>query len=197
MRRITLALIIIGLLCISAPVLAQGGQYRPDIGCAKLEMADGYGASWVALADLSEVTIKAGTESFTWTNVKTGDILTVPNGKDISHVIMCDEEEQPSTTTTSTPPVDTTITTVTTAPSPTTTIPAPTTTSTTPSSSTTVTTPTTSTSPSSSSSTMPETTLPRTGLSTPNLLGLGLALLCAGTMLVLTIKTRTSHDGIL
>ena len=186
MKRIGLGLIVIAVLLLGAAPLVgattdNGGQYDPPEGCEKIEMQDGFGPVWVADQDYLLVLIKAGTEVFAWENVETGDDLTVPTGKDISHVIFC--WEQTTTTTAPTSTTETTqATTTTTEYSTTTTTEAVTTTT---EQETTTTIPYDTTTipydvvPPTVPTTTPPTELPFTGINT-GLLWLGLAVFGAG-----------------
>lgn len=113
--------------------------------CVKYEFADGYGPTWVADRDYSQVRIKAGRNVHIWDDVHAGDRLTVPptppndKPKDISHVVTCWESGTPKTEPTTVPttvpkPPPTTVppTTVPTTTVPPTTTPTPETTTPTP-----------------------------------------------------------------
>ena len=163
---------------LSGAVMTTAGATELGVSsahCVKIEMQDGFGPSWTADQAYTRVTIKAGTERFTWNNVQQGDVLTVPNGKDISHVVMCNEQKQPvpsttvpSTPTSTVPKVTTTVpeVTSTTAPITTTSTSSPPA-DTPPSSSTPTTSLPTSTTPSTTSTTQPTTTTPPTDTTSP------------------------------
>lgn len=101
------------------------------------------GATWTLLV------LKAGTENHTIANPTINVGYVHPNGKDISHVILCYTEGNTTTFTSTSTTTSTTVT----IPSTTTTVPSTTTSSTVPDA-------TTTTNPTSSSTTAPTTTVP-------------------------------------
>ncbi len=92
---------------VAQPAEGQGGEHTPDIGCTKVEFADGV-QTYVTPAD-GNYTIKAGTlvETFYF---QAGTEIAATNSKDISYVIWCPVPPSSSTeppTTTVEPPTTT------------------------------------------------------------------------------------------
>lgn len=149
--------------------------------CTKIDAYEG-GNTWESPDGYTLVVLKHGTTNSVYENVEKGAVLTTPDGKDISHLIVCRNSTAsttttvpPSTTTTSQTGPSTSAPTTTTTPTPTSWPPAPTTTVPPTSSSTTTSTPLLST-----STDEPPTELPHTGSYDMAGLALGAIVLIAG-----------------
>lgn len=107
----------------ASPEANQPSYWGDD--CIKIDEGTG-DDSYTADQDYRLVVLKSGTVNDEFYNVKAGQTVSTVSGKDISHIILCDEEEPPSTTSTaptSTSSVPSTSTTVTSTTAPPTTVP--------------------------------------------------------------------------